>query len=309
MFKLNYKSNRFKFLILAFVLFLIHYFFPLHSTLQLIFFGLGVILFGIPHGSLDHFIYHKERNEAMNMRSISKFLLFYLGFAVLYASLWLISVELSILLFIVISAYHFGEMDLKALAIKTSLSSRILFSFYGLLFLVNYLLFQFPNVESILLGFPDFEQSQIERLRLLYGYQEEVMIASLLIFIPILSIYLFQSKLLGLVQLETVLQLVVLMLIVFNLPILLGFGFYFNIWHAGLSMIEIKKFLGWQDKSYWFIYRKSWLTNGLSFLMIGLLFVVFKGNLERLLAIFFMSIAILTAPHMKVISVLFSKER
>jgi Brp/Blh family beta-carotene 15,15'-monooxygenase len=309
MFKLNYKSNRFKFLILAFVLFVIHYFFPLHSTLQLIFFGLGVILFGIPHGSLDHFIYHKERNEAMNMRSISKFLLFYLGFAVLYASLWLISVELSILLFIVISAYHFGEMDLKALAIKTSLSSRILFSFYGLLFLVNYLLFQFPNVESILLGFPDFEQSQIERLRLLYGYQEEVMIASLLIFIPILSIYLFQSKLLGLVQLETVLQLVVLMLIVFNLPILLGFGFYFNIWHAGLSMIEIKKFLGWQDKSYWFIYRKSWLTNGLSFLMIGLLFVVFKGNLERLLAIFFMSIAILTAPHMKVISVLFSKER
>ena len=309
MFKLNYKSNRFKFLILAFVLFVIHYFFPLHSTLQLIFFGLGVILFGIPHGSLDHFIYHKERNEAMNMRSISKFLLFYLGFAVLYASLWLISVELSILLFIVISAYHFGEMDLKALAIKTSLSSRILFSFYGLLFLVNYLLFQFSNVESILLGFPDFEQSQIERLRLLYGYQEEVMIASLLIFIPILSIYLFQSKLLGLVQLETVLQLVVLMLIVFNLPILLGFGFYFNIWHAGLSMIEIKKFLGWQDKSYWFIYRKSWLTNGLSFLMIGLLFVVFKGNLERLLAIFFMSIAILTAPHMKVISVLFSKER
>ena len=309
MFKLNYKSNRFKFLILAFVLFVIHYFFPLHSTLQLIFFGLGVILFGIPHGSLDHFIYHKERNEAMNIRSISKFLLFYLGFAVLYASLWLISVELSILLFIVISAYHFGEMDLKALAIKTSLSSRILFSFYGLLFLVNYLLFQFPNVESILLGFPDFEQSQIERLRLLYGYQEEVMIASLLIFIPILSIYLFQSKLLGLVQLETVLQLVVLMLIVFNLPILLGFGFYFNIWHAGLSMIEIKKFLGWQDKSYWFIYRKSWLTNGLSFLMIGLLFVVFKGNLERLLAIFFMSIAILTAPHMKVISVLFSKER
>ena len=234
MFKLNYKSNRFKFLILAFVLFVIHYFFPLHSTLQLIFFGLGVILFGIPHGSLDHFIYHKERNEAMNMRSISKFLLFYLGFAVLYASLWLISVELSILLFIVISAYHFGEMDLKALAIKTSLSSRILFSFYGLLFLVNYLLFQFPNVESILLGFPDFEQSQIERLRLLYGYQEEVMIASLLIFIPILSIYLFQSKLLGLVQLETVLQLVVLMLIVFNLPILLGFGFYFNIWHAEL---------------------------------------------------------------------------
>ena len=72
-------------------------------------------------------------------------------------------------------------------------------------------------------------------------------------------------------------------------------------------MVEIKKFLGWENKSYWFIYGKSWLTNGISFLMIAILFMIFKGNLERLLAIFFMSIAILTAPHMKVISVLFAK--
>jgi Brp/Blh family beta-carotene 15,15'-monooxygenase len=309
MLKLNYKSDRFKFLILAIGLFLIQYFFSLNSTVQLIFFGLGVILFGIPHGSLDHFIYHKERNEEMNVRSLSKFLLFYVGFAVLYSLLWLISVELSILLFILISAYHFGEMDLKGLAIKTSLSSRILFSLYGLLFLVNYLLFQFPDVESILLGFPGFEADQVERLRLLYGYQEQVLIASILFFMPILTFYLYQSKLIGFTQIEAVLQLLILMLIVFNLPILLGFGFYFNIWHAGLSMIEIKKFLGWQDKSYWFIYRKSWITNGASFLMIAVLFMIFQGNLERLLAIFFMSIAILTAPHMKVISALFSKNR
>jgi Brp/Blh family beta-carotene 15,15'-monooxygenase len=307
MFKLNYKSDRFKFLILAICLFLIQYFFSLNSTVQLIFFGLGVIFFGIPHGSLDHFIYHKERNEEMNVRSLSKFLLFYVGFAVLYSLLWLISVELSILLFILISAYHFGEMDLKGLAIKTSLSSRILFSLYGLLFLVNYLLFQFPDVESILLGFPGFEPGQVERLRLLYGYQDQVLIASILFFMPILSFYLYQSNLTGFAQIEAILQLLILMLIVFNLPILLGFGFYFNIWHAGLSMIEIKKFLGWQDKSYWFIYRKSWITNGVSFLMIAVLFMIFQGNLERLLAIFFMSIAILTAPHMKVISALFSK--
>jgi Brp/Blh family beta-carotene 15,15'-monooxygenase len=307
MFKLNFKSNRFKLLFLASALFLIHHFFPLNSIVQLSFFGLGVILFGIPHGSLDHFIYHKERNEEMNVRSLSKFLLFYVGFAVLYSLLWLISIELSILLFILISAYHFGEMDLKGLSIKTSLSSRIIFSLYGLLFLLNYLLFQFPDVESILLGFPGFEPGQVERLRLLYVYQEQVMIASILFFMPILSFYLYERKLIGFAQIEAVLQLLILMLIVFNLPILLGFGFYFNIWHSGLSMIEIKKFLGWQDKSYWFIYRKSWLTNGLSFLMIGVLFIIFHGNLERLLAIFFMSIAILTAPHMKVISVLFSK--
>lgn len=309
MFMLNFKSNRFKFLILAIILFVIHYFFSLNSNVQLVFFGLGVILFGIPHGSLDHFIYHKERNEEMNFRSLSKFLLFYIGFAIIYSLLWIISVELSILLFILISAYHFGEMDLKGLAIKTSLSSRILFSLYGLLFLINYLLFQFPQVEVILLGFPGFEPGQIEKLRFIYGYQEEVMIASVLFFVPILSFYLYQSQLIGFMQLEAVLQLLILMLIVFNLPILLGFGFYFNIWHAGLSMIEIKKFLGWQDKSYWFIYSKSWITNGLSLFMIGVLFIIFQGNLERLLAIFFMAIAILTAPHMKVISVLFSKNR
>jgi Brp/Blh family beta-carotene 15,15'-monooxygenase len=198
-------------------------------------------------------------------------------------------------------------MDLYGLSLRSSLSTRILFSLYGLLFLLNYLLFQFPQVEAILLGFPGFDQGQIEKIRFLFGYQKEVLIASILLFLPILLIFLYQTQQLGIMQIISMLQLAVLMLIVFNLPILLGFGFYFNIWHAGLSMVEIKKFLGWEDKSYWFIYRKSWLTNGISFLMIAVLFLIFKGNLERLLAIFFMSIAILTAPHMKVISVLFVK--
>jgi len=307
MFMLNFKSRRSVFLILAIVLFLINNFYPLSLEIQLIFFGLGVIFLGIPHGSLDHVIYHRERNEAMNFKSVVRFLLFYVGFAVLYAILWIISVELSILLFILISAYHFGEMDLNGLSLTSSLKTRILFSLYGLLFLLNYLLFQFPQVEAILLGFPGFDDGQIGKLRLLYGYQNEVLIASILFFVPILLFYLYQSQQFGLQQLVSVLQLSLLMLIVFNLPILLGFGFYFNIWHAGLSMAEIKKFLGWENKNYWFIYRKSWLTNGFSFLMIAILFIIFKGNLERLLAIFFMSIAILTAPHMKVISVLFTK--
>lgn len=308
MLKLNYKSNRSKLLLLAIGLFLIDQLYPLSLTVQLIFFGSGVLFLGIPHGSLDHFIYHHERKEAMNLKSIGRFLLFYVGFAILYAILWLISVELSILLFILISAYHFGEMDLIRLSRTNSLSSRILFSVYGLLFLVNYLLFQFPQVEAILLGFPGFDESQIEKLRLLFGYQNEVLIGSLLLFVPVLLIFLYQNQQLGFSQIASILQLFVLMMIVFNLPILLGFGFYFNIWHAGLSMVEIKKFLGWENKSYWFIYRKSWLTNGLSFLMIAILFMIFKGNLERLLAIFFMSIAILTAPHMKVISALFAKK-
>lgn len=308
MFGINIKSKRLELLILAAVLYLVQYFFSINNTLQILFFGLGVILFGIPHGSLDHYIYHHERKEEMSAKSVFKFLLFYIGFALIYALLWLISVELSIFLFILISAYHFGEMDLKGLSIKTSLSSRILFFLYGFLFLLNYLLYQFPQVESIILSFPGFEQRHVEILRMFYTYQQQVMIASIIIFVPNLLIYLYRSKQFGYVQIVAILQLSLLSLIVFNLPILLGFGFYFNIWHAGLSMIEIKKFLGWQDKSYLFIYQKSWLTNGSSLLMITILFAVFQGNMERLLAVFFMAIAILTAPHMKVISSLFSKE-
>jgi hypothetical protein len=216
MFTLNFKSRRSVFLILAIVLFLINNFYPLSLEIQLIFFGLGVIFLGIPHGSLDHVIYHHERNEAMNFKSVVRFLLFYVGFAVLYAILWIISVELSILLFILISAYHFGEMDLNVLSLTSSLKTRILFSLYGLLFLLNYLLFQFPQVEAILLGFPGFDDGQIGKLRLLYGYQNEVLIASILFFVPILLFYLYQSQQFGLQQLVSVLQLSLLMLIVFN---------------------------------------------------------------------------------------------
>lgn len=308
MFTLKSKFNRFKYLIFACAIFLVHYFFPIQQNIQILFFGLGVLLFGIPHGSLDHFIYHHQRREAMSIKSLANFLLFYLGFAILYSILWIISVELSILLFILISAYHFGEMDLKSMGLKANLESKVLFSTYGFLFLLNYLLYQFPQVETILVGFPGFDRNQIEKLQVLYGYQDEILLGSILLFLPLLIVYLLLNKQLGFPQIESMVQLALLMVIVFNLPILLGFGLYFNIWHAGLSMVEIKKFLGWQDKSYWFIYQKSWITNGASFLMIAILFLVFKGDLERLLAIFFMAIAILTAPHMKVISSFFSKE-
>lgn len=307
MFTLKSKYNRFKYLVFACAIFLVHYFFPIPQNFQILFFGLGVLLFGIPHGSLDHFIYHHHRKEVMTLRSIAHFLLFYLGFAILYSILWIISVELSILLFILISAYHFGEMDLKSMGLKANLGSKTLFSVYGFLFLINYLLFQFPQVEAILLGFPGFDNNQIQKLQILYNYQQEILIGSILLFFPILIVFLLLNKQLGFPQIEAMFQLALLMVIVFNLPILLGFGLYFNIWHAGLSMVEIKKFLGWQDKSYFFVYQKSWITNGASFLMIAILFFVFSGDLERLLAIFFMAIAILTAPHMKVISSFFSK--
>ncbi|MBM3400884.1 MAG: hypothetical protein FJY21_00980 [Bacteroidetes bacterium] len=306
MFGLNFKNKRTVYLLLAALLFAVEYIFSINYTIQIIFFSLGVMLFGIPHGSLDHFIYHHERKEEISIRSIIRFLLFYLGFAIIYGFLWVISAELSILLFILISAYHFGEMDLKELSIKIGTSSRILSFIYGILFLINYLLYQFPQVENIILSFPGFKQENVQLLKILFGYQKPIMLTSLL-FIPIVLIYLQITKQLSSKRMLAMVQLSALVLLVFNMPILLGFGFYFNIWHAGLSMDEIKKFLGWENKPYLFIYQKSWLTNTASFAMILILFFVFQGNLERLLAVFFMAIAILTAPHMKVISSIFSK--
>lgn len=308
MLNLDNYSVRLKILIAGLLLFVVHQFFGLNSQIQLAFFALGILITGIPHGSLDHFLYLKNHQQENNLKALAKFLFFYLGYALLYAGLWFLSPALSILLFILISAYHFGEMDLMNICSKTSISSKITSTLYGLIFLLNYLIFRWPEAAAVLSGFPGFELSYTNRLLLIHQNKFIFLAISVFVLILIFWIYQIKHKLSGNIWLQNLIHISILSLIVFNLPILLGFGFYFSCWHACLSIIEIRKSLEWDKKSWAYLYKKSLITNLAAFLMIAVLLFFFYGDLNRILAILFMSIAILTAPHVQVISNMFAKK-
>lgn len=284
------------------LLFIIHALFPIPSIIQVILFALGIVLTGIPHGAMDHLLYLKQHPDGKPLYKWLRFFTFYLGYAALYALLWAINIQLSILLFIAISAYHFGEMDLGAVLKGTGRLEKLIATIYGLLFLFNYLLFRWQEVESILLSFPDLSSHHLDLFNYLQGYRMILLLLSVSVVLSSLSFYYLYKRLSFGQFIYPLLELFLLALITFQLPLLLGFGFYFSAWHALLSIKEIKSALGWSDKSLFYVLKKSWLTNlaALGFILFMLIF--FRGDLNRMLAILFMAIAILTAPHIQVIS-------
>ena len=71
---------------------------------QLIYSSIFILLLGIPHGAIDHVLFFKKRKMSQ-----TKFYSIYLGLSFLFVILWHILPVISLILFLLISAFHFGE--------------------------------------------------------------------------------------------------------------------------------------------------------------------------------------------------------
>ncbi|NBB89254.1 MAG: beta-carotene 15,15'-dioxygenase, Brp/Blh family [Bacteroidetes bacterium] len=87
--------------------------------------GAGLIFPGIPHGALDHVLEGKPPSKTAHWL---QFIGIYVGIMLAIVGLWWLSPELGLALFLLYSAWHFGETDLKHWAIKSTSTSWI----YGL---------------------------------------------------------------------------------------------------------------------------------------------------------------------------------
>ena len=99
--------NKFSFiyLVLVYLLFAVYtYFGEINFEYQIIGCFLLILLFGIPHGAIDHIVY-KTQNNISNL----KFFSFYLSLIILYTICWFIFPKWCLIIFLLLSSYHFGE--------------------------------------------------------------------------------------------------------------------------------------------------------------------------------------------------------
>ena len=82
------------------------------EDIQWFFFGSVLLLFGIPHGALDHLINQKIQESGKTKFSHWRFHLKYMATIAAYILLWNFFPMTSFVLFLLISAFHFGETDL-----------------------------------------------------------------------------------------------------------------------------------------------------------------------------------------------------
>ena len=299
-------------LLMGFVLMLLqHYLQPFSSAHQLFIFLAGVIILGVPHGAADLLVAMQNAGSGKKDFSKLRFFKTYLGRLVLFAvALWLFPI-FGIMLFIVFAAYHFGETDLHHCKTDT-IVGKMLVTSYGLVILSLLLLVHLDEVKPILqILQPGFEGTVIFSF---LESQSTLIIALCVVgFMMISAMYHLYHKIA--IQKKDVLFLIrfgLILVIIFNLPLIMGFSFYFIVWHSVLSMINIFQYLRRDNLvSFISILKQIGIYSLLALggiLLIGLTGIMFL-NSHTLMGYVFMGLAVLTAPHMQVMHDMYNKIR
>jgi Brp/Blh family beta-carotene 15,15'-monooxygenase len=257
-----------------------------------------ILTFGILHGANDLLLIRNIDSNKEQL-SILKLLLYYLIVVAFGALLFWIIPWFALLLFIVVSGYHFGEQQWQNLEISN------LFKFfeftYGLFILMLLFIFHVKEVQEVILNITSVAISE-------NYFSIGLAITTLLLII--LGFY-FSRKLIEFRSkwiLETF-YLVVFTIIFKVSSLIWGFAIYFILWHSIPSIINQVIYLkGEFNRNNFITYIKTafayWL---ISLIGIAVLYLLFK-DVKIFNALFFSFLAAITFPHVLVIYILFKKK-
>ncbi len=236
---------------------------------------------GIPHGAIDHLMY---QNKSKNNGLLS-FLFLYLGIMLSYLLIWAYLPVLSLVLFLVMSAYHFGQTHF--IQIKVERNKTLLYLSTGSFYLAVILFGDIKQTIEILKPLVDIQA--------LSFYGPWVII----IFFLLTSIFILLLKSEKIIS--HLLELVVLGLFLYNLPLLLAFITYFGFWHALPSLLEeYKKLdLGITKNKFLLFLRYLLPFSIISLTGIALVLIISNKWLSEreITLLFFVMVSLISAPH------------
>jgi len=268
---------------------------------QLYFLIISIILTGVPHGSLDYFIQRQALINSSQKISIYLFLTKYLFSMLCYAMVWWLFPTVALMVFIAIAAYHFGELDWPFPG-NTSMDS-VVYSIYG------FLLIAFILTSHISSAAPILEIIVQKKFTIDFWLQWGTVLypyICVLLGLHIVALFLLREYLgweKSVLQ-QFVLQTILLVFIIHQLPLYLGFGFYFGLWHSFISFNLIRRQLKLSnDLTGWISLAKRAIPFT-TVAWIGILVLIIVSSAFKtdwlLLSNLFVGIAILTLPHLQV---------
>ncbi|HSI76354.1 MAG TPA: Brp/Blh family beta-carotene 15,15'-dioxygenase [Lunatimonas sp.] len=242
---------------------------------------------GIPHGAIDHLLYHKK---AGGKSGLQRFIFLYLGIMLIYLVCWVYVPITALILFLIMSAYHFGQANF--IPIKVEKNKSIVYLCTGFFFLAVILFGDFDRTSEILQPMVDIQ---------VFRPYSTVSIFSLFLLSSLLILSLKSQK-----KYYCLLELSTLGLILYHMPLLLAFITYFGFWHALPSLIEEYENLTFQDStSKPLSFVKQLLPFSLiSLFGITLILVFFDKWLSEneLTFLFFVMVSLISAPHIWVMN-------
>ena len=285
-------------ILFAFFLFLIDSVFVLNNSTQISFLIIVLILFGVPHGALDLYIDQHLHKSDSNQKL---FLLKYIANIIVYALVWYFFPVAALVIFILITAYHFGEMDW--LGKTDNAVQKMAYSMIGLLWI---LLLLSKNISFALQIFIRMERSAFNEsqwTRLAHTIFPITLIGLAIVYVILFFFknYFFSKNK---YYYYSLLQQIILILFAFYMPLWLCFAFYFGFWHSLLSFDKIRITFDMPNNlNGW----KNLLVKAAPFSIMawfGFIYITFltlnSKDASGIFTLLFISLSVLALPHLQI---------
>ena len=259
----------------------------------LIFCFILILTLGVSHGPLDHLRGAKILKPILKRKWFLVFYPGYISLSLFVIICWILFPSISLLIFLLIAGYHFGEEDLSFFKEEQSLIFNMTGFLKGFLIITLSLHFNFETTST----FFNYLMVDIAPYSDLKSYTSILFAINLLLLI-IGIIYLFKNHL---NELVLILLEIILIIISFKyLPLILAFTLYFCFLHSSKHITGLAKELDGDDLINGFrLFAKKAIP--LTVLTgIGALGVVFFLNhslTENIIQTIFIGLASLTLPH------------
>ena len=274
---------------------------PISLNTQSLFFLTGIVVLGVPHGAADLLVATRQATDSNQSFKTIPFFINYLGRLIVFAGILCFFPLTGNLLFIVFAAYHFGETDLYLFSIR-GFAGKLFVVAYGLLILGVILLHHFEEVKPLFQLFESGKQ-YTPLLNWIDMYRYSILSLLALLFFAASFYYFTTNSSQQQQQGLFLVQFALILFILYQLPMMLGFSFYFIVWHSVLSLRNIIQYL---RKDGLFSVRQIAKKIGFysTLAMVGIMLFGFGGFMfvsrDTVLVYVFLGLAVLTAPHMQI---------
>lgn len=251
-----------------------------YQAIEYIFFGMVLLLVGIPHGAIDHL----TSDPQINKKGLLRFLFLYISLIFIYLLSWIFLPIMALLAFILMSSYHFGQTHFINRPVKKKFKVLLYFSrgLYFLLFILAGDLILTKSILEPIVSLPDSNPYTI-----------------LPFFLVVTVVIQWISKIKF--NRSDFFELAFLGPILFLSPLTVSFIVYFGFWHALPSMNSEYEFLKKYPKynSVKKFSKQLFPFSAISILGIAFILIIGINYLEsnELLLVFFILISLISFPH------------
>jgi len=257
-------------------------FFGLDSSYSILLFLIVMLSIGIPHGSVDHIIAFINP-DARRFNSKLVFYIIYLSLIIINIVLWIISPFLGLLIFLLISCYHFGETQVLG---YNSTNNKLLNFIIGANILLSLFLNNIIELQGILYILPEFSSLDLSNF-------DGAFFLLLSVVVLMLSIVNFEIRR----KVPLYAEITILYMVFYHTDLLTSFALYFGFCHSlPMLMLEFKEL---KSDNFIKFYLKTLPFTILS-LVFGFLLYHFNNDLltsDNLILFVFIIISSLTLPH------------